>query len=456
MNLSANQKSPKIVVIGGGVSGLTVAYRLHKKGMDVELYEARNRLGGRVFTVNIGGHLAELGGQNLLDGGEAKHLVALIDEIGLETESKKRIFHFNYYENGKKVCLQELIREKGFTPESLELKLKTIGQTAQNMEEVVQALFGKEDLLYKFCSVLLAGYEGASIEKLSTKYIGTLYHILLGGLSSSHQRSGVEESGYLDYLIVKGGNARLAERLAEKLSHRVHRNYPLIGITKSPQGAYLLTFQNGQKISADLVVLTIPCPVFKDISMSEQVISSKRKQEITSIQYGTTAKILVLAQHINEEQFTNGKIVAFMNRDNHIITMYYIKEHGKFTANSIQEAFLKGFPFMQTMYQVAPSLKPAIALDQSFAFYEEAVGHSWPNDPFAQGSYSCIGAGQEEAFLSTTEVKGETVKTLFAPIENSLFFAGEHTSILFDVGGTMEAAVESGERMARLVEKCSR
>ena len=71
-SIFASQKSPKIVVIGAGLSGLTTAYRLHEKGLDVELYEARHRVGGRVFTVNVMGHVAELGGQNILDGGDSK------------------------------------------------------------------------------------------------------------------------------------------------------------------------------------------------------------------------------------------------------------------------------------------------------------------------------------------------------------------------------------------------
>lgn len=53
--------SPKIVVVGGGLAGLTAGYRLHQKGMDVEVYEARNRVGGRIFSVNISGNTAELG-----------------------------------------------------------------------------------------------------------------------------------------------------------------------------------------------------------------------------------------------------------------------------------------------------------------------------------------------------------------------------------------------------------
>jgi len=52
-----------------------------------------------------------------------------------------------------------------------------------------------------------------------------------------------------------------------------------------------------------------------------------------------------------------------------------------------------------------------------------------------------------------TNVDGETVKTLFAPIDQMLYFAGEHATILLETPGTIEAACESGERAARMILK---
>ena len=48
----SSEKSPKIVVVGGGIAGLTTAYRLQKGGMEVDLYEARGRVGGRLYSKN--------------------------------------------------------------------------------------------------------------------------------------------------------------------------------------------------------------------------------------------------------------------------------------------------------------------------------------------------------------------------------------------------------------------
>lgn len=46
---------PRIAIIGGGLAGLYAAYRLHQLGIDFDLFEARSRLGGRIFSTKSGG-----------------------------------------------------------------------------------------------------------------------------------------------------------------------------------------------------------------------------------------------------------------------------------------------------------------------------------------------------------------------------------------------------------------
>ena len=40
-----------VIVIGGGLSGLTIAYQLKKRGLAVKVLEAQHRLGGRIETI---------------------------------------------------------------------------------------------------------------------------------------------------------------------------------------------------------------------------------------------------------------------------------------------------------------------------------------------------------------------------------------------------------------------
>ena len=48
--VSSSARNMKIAVIGAGIAGLNAAYHLKKAGLAVTVYEASNRLGGRIFT----------------------------------------------------------------------------------------------------------------------------------------------------------------------------------------------------------------------------------------------------------------------------------------------------------------------------------------------------------------------------------------------------------------------
>jgi monoamine oxidase len=74
--------SKQVIIIGGGLSGLTLAYLLEKKGFDPTLIEASYRLGGRIQTVN--GKLntpLELGATWFTD--QHHQLMGLLQELGL-------------------------------------------------------------------------------------------------------------------------------------------------------------------------------------------------------------------------------------------------------------------------------------------------------------------------------------------------------------------------------------
>ena len=59
--LNASGKSTKVLILGAGISGLTAAYELNKKGYEVQVLEASFRAGGRNMTVRHGSRIDETG-----------------------------------------------------------------------------------------------------------------------------------------------------------------------------------------------------------------------------------------------------------------------------------------------------------------------------------------------------------------------------------------------------------
>ncbi len=70
-----------VVVVGAGIAGLTAAHQLAKRGMDVTVLEACDRVGGRMTTDRVDGYLIDRGAQFLSDGYAV--IGNLIDESGL-------------------------------------------------------------------------------------------------------------------------------------------------------------------------------------------------------------------------------------------------------------------------------------------------------------------------------------------------------------------------------------
>lgn len=77
-----------VVVVGAGVAGLTAANELTKAGASVAVLEARDRIGGRLWTDVIDGAMLELGGQWVSPDQDA--LIETIDDLGLATYQRYR------------------------------------------------------------------------------------------------------------------------------------------------------------------------------------------------------------------------------------------------------------------------------------------------------------------------------------------------------------------------------
>ncbi len=71
-----------VIIIGAGLSGLLIGYRLKRAGIPVKILEARDRIGGRIFTLEGGGDTpVEMGATWF--GSQHVNLIKLLKELGM-------------------------------------------------------------------------------------------------------------------------------------------------------------------------------------------------------------------------------------------------------------------------------------------------------------------------------------------------------------------------------------
>jgi len=79
--LEDNKK--EIIILGAGLTGLTIAYLLRKMNISAKILEARDRIGGRIYTLRNADEAAVEMGATWL-GKKHTHLVDLLEELGVD------------------------------------------------------------------------------------------------------------------------------------------------------------------------------------------------------------------------------------------------------------------------------------------------------------------------------------------------------------------------------------
>lgn len=441
---------PKIAIIGAGLAGLTAALRLCQKKYDVEVYEAKNCVGGRVQTVYVKNRegtysLAEMGGQNITDGGKAYYIEKLTQELGLNIEEDTVKASMVSYEKGQYRDFNTLLTQLNWTQNDIKEKLKISAQNHTSIAGVLKDLFPTDSFLYQSLYTRLKAYEGIDPKDQSIYHnIDTLRCTLEGGLSTAHES--IESNMHQLFLKrIQGGNAMLPLKIAEFLKEKIHLNKALTSVSYH-KNKIKLEFNDHSLAYCDTLILAIPILPLKDIKFEEGIIPLSQFQAIHKVQYGENYKVFVPIKYNLHEyrSIITDKQVSFFSKDRKLLVMYFIAQDG-------MHFFEDEINILQQEYSSisVPQEKPFKIQEGNFIKYDGPITRIWSADPYIKGSYVGYNVALGESLDKKIKYKNIEVKEIFAPVRDRIFFIGEHTTLLDEIG-TMEAAVESGERVARL------
>ena len=423
----------RVIVIGAGFAGCMAAHELADADFEVEVLEARARVGGRVWSHRFDdGVVAELGAELIEDWYGL--MLGIASERGLEfTEGPQRIRRFPFFDRGRRVDVpdEEILAEVIAALERLEAFVGSAAATPNSdAGRAIDAMTVRQGL----DAIELAGVPRRWFDALISGWScreqdeESLLHFALRR-AIPQLRSGFAQSRWGRRLV--GGNDQIARILLEPIADRVHLRARVRAIDWAP-GRVVVAYETPdgpRRSEADGCVMAIPPQPLAEIAWSPSL--PIRARAYGRLLGGCGAKVLFrhppgaapdpvfLSQEPRFHGWRSGDRPV-----GGVATMYL----GGTYARAVSEGGKDG-------RQIAREWLGYAYPDTARAASDIVVA-GWCTDPL---TVTC-----GPVYPPGTMATGHRPSA--APVGDAMFFAGEHTSP--DRFGSMEGALETGRRAA--------
>jgi len=446
-------KKSDVIIIGAGAAGLSAAAALGKAGVPVTLLEARDRIGGRMFTLLDPKLQApiELGAEfihgrpheiwNLLKS----HHVRITEMDGDNwCVEKDRLSPCDFFSDVDKILTKmkfDVHKNKNKDDETF---VDFLERYSSRLEGTPQLRRARE-----WATAYVSGFNAADPSLVSVNW-------LVKGMRSEEQIEGDRtfraEHGYTDLIEV-------FQPSLNDGAVTVRKSTTVESVRWEPGRAEITTSSaNGEaKLSAPHALITVPLGVLqarpdeKGAIQFNPKLPGRKQDAIHQILMGKVIRITLrfrerfwqeLPTMREKNSQTMGGMSFLFSHDGWFPTWW--------TTSPLKLPLLIGWaPFhcatrlsgRSESFVVEQSIETlhrllGLSTQKLHTLLEHAYFHDWQTDPFSRGAYSYGKVGQERAHQALAE-----------PIENTLFFAGEATDTEGQ-NGTVHGAIRSGRRAA--------
>jgi monoamine oxidase len=410
------------------MAGLTAARRLAEAGLKVLVVEAQDRIGGRIYTRHIGDEAIELGAEFI--HGRPPELWALIDEAGLET----------YERGGTQLCFED----------------GELSNCGGEMQEVFEPLEKLEE--YDGPDMSFAEY--LDRESIPSEKRGPMIGYVEGFNAADHreisvaslgaQQKAEDATGSDHNYRLRGGYDQLPRYLSEKITElggKVLTGTPVKEI-QWEQGSVEIV-SDLWSFSAPQAVITLPLAVLQNRSVKFSPEPHQILQASENLRMGQVRRFTLLFAEKFWENLPPQPASSEMSflfafsemppvwwtphpEQSHTITGW---------VGGPRSAALTGMDAATLGRKACTTLARVFGLrkEKIHALLKGCYTHDWRHDRFTLGAYSYVAAGGLDTSRQMTQ-----------PVDETLFFAGEHTDITGH-WGTVHAAMRSGLRAAEQI-----
>lgn len=443
------QTRGKVIVIGGGLAGLSAGYELNRAGYNVVILEARGRSGGRVYTLRepfSDGLYAEAGAARIQD----THAFTLryVKQFGLTLDPF-------FPSSGARITRVGDTRLVGppmvdiaklpLTFSDEERRLGYIGSLSKylfahfpELGDPASPSWPSQDLsrfelsIADFCQ-----RQGASSGMLKMTALG---HDLSNMSALQFLRDLALGASTKQWFKIRGGNDQLPRALSSVLSDKIYYGADVVRLEQDSTSvrAILRRGDPPVTISGDYLVCTLPVPVLRRVEFAPAVSAAKRA---AIDQVGSLPMARVYLQSRRRFWLERGES-GWASTDDPIDIWDYTRDQpgvrgilGAYTSGEMANQLTRMDGTARETYVLGMMEKVHPGIRENF---EVSASYSWVSDPWAMGAGVEFNVGQ----LS------KHYQPLRTP-EGRIHFAGEHTS---PWSGWMNGGLESGNRAAAEIQ----
>ncbi len=435
----ARAQSPTdVIVIGAGLSGLNAALLLEDFGMSVTVLEARDRVGGRVFTLADKPEMPEGGGSEI--GPMYARIMSTVDRFGLKLEPWQiEGLNFMIHAGGQKLSTADWPqadanplpqKTKNFPPFALTRAYMPKETGLPELDSWLEPEFNTNDKsLYDHYAAEGASPAGLRYLQLAAQSDSLHTESYLWNLRKARV-SAFEMTGE-PFNLVAGGMSKVPEAMASALDGDLRLNTPVTAISQSAAGVEVTT-TSGDVLKAKYVISSLPLTLLRTLKL-DPVLPPLQAEAVAKIPYGQATSVYL---KVKEPFWEVDGLGSSLWSDGPIGRAYnWGTPNGKYIwvfLNGIVNYTLRTWNDEDIMAYV---MRELIAMRPSMEGRVEGIAvRNWSGDPYMRGTYAYRAPGQIAKYGN-----------IVANPHGRLHFAGEHTATLQQ---GMEGAMESGERAA--------
>ncbi|MDB6056476.1 MAG: amine oxidase [Verrucomicrobiales bacterium] len=413
-----------VVVIGAGAAGLAAAHKLSQAGARVEILEARTRLGGRIHTVPSTDRFVPF-------------------ELGAE------------FVHGTNHITWDFVRKGGF------------GVRKVLDEHWVYPPMCKQSEFWSSLETCIAGVNFNTPDKSFDQFLRErpspcadegLVRLFVEGfdaadtrkISSHSLKKASEDEGQDSKARLERGEGALIvwlETCSRNQGVGIQLNTRVRAIRWHAHDVEVVADINGSEATwrAPQVVITLPLGVLKANAVAfEPALPTETQSAIDGMEMGNVVKLVFEFDEAFWKHRLGAKNFGFIHSQFGPLRTWWSRPLAPILVGWV------GGPQATEITDHIGVAERALKQLSDFAEVPLATvktamrqwrSHNWTADPLSEGAYSYVGVGNMDA-----------PEKFRQPIDDTLFFAGEHTSDIANLG-TVHGALQSGVRVAESVRE---